>query len=140
MLENLNQPAKSQHASMSLVSILKGIVVSYIVTVPVFVIFALILANTEFPERLITPVVVITTIISVLAAGSSATRNTKSKGWLNGGIVGLIYILILYLFSGIVLKNFAIDKFTVTLAVIGALTGAIGGIIGINFRNSPRRR
>jgi putative membrane protein (TIGR04086 family) len=137
MIRNVSQTAKAPiKESLNLILILKGILVSYIITVPAFMLFALILANMDFPERLISPVVVITTIISVLTAGSTATRGLKSKGWLSGCIVGFVYMLILYLLSSIIYDNFSVDHYVVTMTIIGVLTGAIGGIIGINFKKN----
>ena len=130
-----NQNTKTAvNESLNPVSVLKGILAAYIITIPAFMLFALILANTDFPQKLISPAVVVTTIISVLTAGSVSTKGLKSRGWLNGSIVGIIYMLILYIFSSLLFKNFTIDKYVITMTVIGVLTGAIGGILGINVK------
>jgi putative membrane protein (TIGR04086 family) len=117
--------------------LLKGLLASYIITIPAFMLFALILANVDFPQRLVTPVVVVITVVSVLTAGAVSTKDVRSRGWLNGGIVGLIYMIILYLISSIVYSNFAVDRNVLTMTVIGVLSGAIGGIMSINTRKSP---
>lgn len=127
------QNAKPEgNEGMKLTSLLKGLLASYIITIPAFMVFALILANLDFPQRLMTPAVVIITVISVLTAGSVSTRGVRSRGWLNGSIVGFIYMLILYLFSSILCRNFAIDRYVITMTIIGMLAGAIGGIMSIN--------
>lgn len=136
-----NQNAKTAvNENLSTISVLKGILAAYIITIPAFMLFALILSNTDFPQKLISPAVVITTIISVLTAGSVSTKGLKNRGWLNGSIVGLIYMLILYIFSSLIFKNFAIDKYVITMMVIGVLTGAIGGIVGINIKKGSKYR
>lgn len=119
---------------LNMVSLIKGLLASYIITIPVFMLLALILANTDFPQRLITPAVVVTTVISVLTAGFVSTRGVRNKGWLNGSIVGLIYMAILYLISSLIYKDFSIDKYVITMTAIGIISGAIGGIIGINTK------
>ena len=135
MFKNTIQAVKAPlHESITLMSVIKGIIVSYLITIPVFVLFALILTNTDFPEKFISIGVVITTIISVLTAGTTSTRGLKNKGWLNGSAVGFIYMLILYLLSSIIFNNFVIDRYVITMTVIGVLTGAIGGIMGINVK------
>ena len=91
----------AMNESLSPTSVLKGILSAYIITIPAFMLFALILSNTDFPQKLISPAVVITTIISVLTAGSVSTKGVKNRGWLNGSIVGFIYMFILYIFSNI---------------------------------------
>lgn len=139
MINSANPSTKAPlNESMDLLSVLKGILVAYVITIPTFMLFALLLTNIDFPERLITPVVVITTVISVLFAGSTSTRGLRSKGWLNGGIVGFIYMLMLYFISSLIFNNFAIDKYVITMAVIGVLTGAIGGIVGINMKKGSK--
>jgi putative membrane protein (TIGR04086 family) len=124
----------------NLKSILRGIIISYIITIPTFIIFAFILSYTNFPEKYILPAVVITTAISILMAGSSVTRNVSNKGWLNGGVVGFIYMFVLYIASSIVYGNFSIDRYVMTMGIMGALIGAIGGIVGINFKRGTRSK
>jgi len=141
MMRQINQtkkPAINEHISLSTIG--KGILISYIITIPLFSIFAFILTYTDFPQHMIKPVVLITTIISVLVAGSFVAKNAKSKGWLNGGAVGLLYMLLLYIASSIVLRDFSINRYILTIMIIGVLTGSIGGIVGINFRYSSHSR
>lgn len=126
--------------SLSPKSVLKGILAAYIITIPAFMLFALILSNTDFPQKLVSPAVIITTIISVLTAGSVSTKGVRNKGWLNGGIVGFIYMLVLYMISSLVFKDFAINKYVITMSLIGILTGAIGGIVGINIKGGNKYR
>jgi putative membrane protein (TIGR04086 family) len=129
-----------QAENLKFTMLLKGLLMSYVVTIPAFMLFALVLANMNYPQQLITPAVVVITIISVITAGIVATKGVKDKGWLNGGIVGFIYMLILYIASSIAYKSFTIDKYVITMTVIGILAGAIGGITGINTRGAPRVR
>lgn len=124
---------------MTLKTLFKGILLSYIITIPVFIIFSVILTYIDFPEKLINPVVLVTTIFSILIAGISVTKNAKDKGWLNGGFVGFVYMFLLYLFSSIVFKNFKIDRYVTTMIIIGVLTGCIGGILGINMRSAANK-
>jgi putative membrane protein (TIGR04086 family) len=128
---NINA-SPTQNESLKISSMLKGLLASIIVTVFAFILLALIMANTDFPQRFITPAVVLTTIASVLTAGSVSTRGIHNKGWLNGSVVGLIYMIMLYLVSSLVYNDFSIDKYVITMTAIGVLAGAIGGIVGIN--------
>lgn len=131
---------KTFNEGISLKTITKSIIASYIITIPIFLVFALILTYTNFPDKFIMPVVVMTTIISILAAGIFVTRAANNKGWLNGGAAGFLYMLSLYLISSVVINNFAINKYVVTMTIIGMLTGAIGGILGINMKKNNRSR
>ncbi|HHW31812.1 MAG TPA: TIGR04086 family membrane protein [Clostridiaceae bacterium] len=135
MSRNKGISSKSaQTSKISLLSIVKAVALSYIITIPIFTVLALLITYTNFPDKFILPGVIVTTIISILIAGTSSSRNLKSNGWLNGGLVGLVYMIVLYLLSSIVFKDFSINEHVLTMTVIGILTGSIGGIIGINIR------
>ena len=139
----MSRQEKSQLAKGEKINLLvigKAILISYIITIPTFVILALILANTDFPHKYISPVVVITTIMSILVAGSMVSKKAKSRGWLHGALVGFVYMFVLYILSSIVFNNFSIDRYVLTMAVIGILTGSIGGIMGINIKRGSRSK
>jgi len=140
MINQSSQIKATLNDHISFRGVVKGIIVSYLITVPAFMIFALILNNSDYSEKYISPVVFITTIIGIILAGSTATRGVKNKGWLNGSIVGVIYMFVLYLAGGVVFQDFTVDRHIITMFFIGILSGAIGGIIGINFKRSSRSR
>lgn len=126
-------PKTAKTEKVNLLSVLKAVIISYIITIPVFTLLALLITYTSFPDKFILPGVIVTTIVSILIAGTSSSRNLKSNGWLNGGLVGFVYMLILYLLSSIIFKDFSINEHVLAMVAIGVLTGAIGGIIGINM-------
>jgi putative membrane protein (TIGR04086 family) len=130
----VKQSSQGMNGGINIFTIGKGILLSYIVTIPLFLIFAFILSYTDFPEKYVSTVVIIATIVSVLVASSTVTRNARNKGWLNGIVVGFVYMLVLYVVSSLVLDNYSINRYVITMTVIGVLTGAIGGIIGINVK------
>jgi putative membrane protein (TIGR04086 family) len=141
MIKQGNQSAKPvlyDRVNITLIS--KGILISYLITIPAFIIFAVVLTYTSFPEKFISTAVTFTTIISVLIAGSTATRNVKSRGWMNGGFVGFIYVLVLYLISSMIFRNFSVDSHVISVLIIGIITGAVGGIVGINLKKNIHSR
>ncbi|MGO1653139.1 TIGR04086 family membrane protein, partial [Senegalia sp. (in: firmicutes)] len=60
--------------------------------------------------------------------------NSSKKGFINGGIVGLSYMLVLILFSIIAFKSSAFSIFTFTKLLVGLFTGMIAGMIGVNLK------
>ena len=64
--------------------IIKGSVVSIILSLILLTIYAIILANTDVSEDTITLVVTVTTGISILVGSSMSTKKIKSKGLING--------------------------------------------------------
>ncbi len=125
---------KSLDEHVNLMRVVKGLILSFLITLPCFLAFALFLTYTDFPEKYTYIAVLITTVISVLVASAYSTKNVKNKGWMNGCFVGVLYVAILYLASSIVFMNFALDVQVLLTFVIGAIVGCIGGILGINFR------
>ncbi len=119
---------------VNLIRVIKGLIISFLITLPCFLAFALFLTYTDFPEKYTFIAVLVTTVISVLAASAYSTKNVRSKGWMNGLAVGVLYVAILYLASSIVFLNFAIDVQVLLTVVIGAIVGCLGGIFGINLR------
>lgn len=123
-----------------LTAILKGLVVSYIITIPVFFIFALVLSKIDSCANLVSPVVLITTILGVMAAGMVSARCIKSRGWLNGGITGVLYMLVLFILGSIIYMDFSINRNVLFMFLIGILAGIVGGILGVNTKIAYKKR
>ena len=64
-----------------------------------------------------------------------ASKKIKEKGIISGAIVGLIYMLILYLISSIVNWDFTMTLETIIMISTGIIGGAIGGIFGVNLKS-----
>ena len=120
-------------------TIIKGLLFSYILTIPLFIIFAFILTYTSFPETLIIPCVIFTTVITVIMAASYVGRSARSRGWLNGSLMGLLYMVVLYFAGSLLLADFKIDRYVIIMFVIGLLSGAVGGITGINIKSGNKK-
>lgn len=114
--------------------IMKGSIVSIIITLIMLLIFSIILTYTKLSENTIPTVTIIITAISIIIGGSLATYNIKKNGILNGGLVGLIYILFIYLLSSIITKNFSMNSYSIIMIISSVLAGGLGGIIGVNTK------
>lgn len=117
----------------TLKSILKGTVIALITTIILFLIFSLILTYTNISESTIFPVIVVTTGISILIGSFLGNIKIRKNGLLNGGIVGLIYMLILYFVSSCFIGDFSLNINSIILIIAAILTGMLGGIIGVNM-------
>ncbi len=132
------QSVQNVKESINLTLIFKSVGISYIITLPLFAVFAIVLSSTSYPESLISPAVIVTTIISLLFAGYATTAGLKSKGWMNGAIVGFLYMFVLYVAGSVILGTFEITRYVMTMFAMGILCGALGGIMGINFSGRKR--
>jgi len=116
------------------ITILKGVGIAFALTLISVFIYSAVLTYTNIPESTIFPVIIMITALSILIGSSISTIKIKRNGIVNGGIIGLIYILLLYIISSIVNADFAISMSS--LAIIGAaiLGGMLGGIVGVNIK------
>lgn len=115
-------------------AMIKGIVISWFVTMAVFFIYAMLITYTDMSEKHIATVALVTTALSCMLCGFITARCAKSRGLLWGVLSGGIYMLVLLGAAFAAIPNFAPSpKFAITLAL--ALTGGgLGGIAGINIR------
>ena len=114
--------------------IIKGIVISFILTLISVFIFSIVLTYTNTPESTIFPVIAFITAISILIGSSVSTIKINKRGIIKGGAIGLIYILILYLLSSIITTGFMVNLNTIILIAAATLAGMVGGIVGVNIK------
>ena len=111
-------------------SIIKGIVISFLFTAVSLIVFSLLLTYTDLSEDTIKPVIITLTGISILIGSSIGTRKLKKNGLLNGAIIGVSYIILLYLISSIISSNFSLS----IMSLIMVIAGLIGGVLRGNNR------
>lgn len=115
-------------------NILKGVIISLLFTVVCLFIFSCLLVYTNISENLMQPVVIVVTGISILIGSSIGNRTIDKNGILNGAIVGVVYILCIYLISSIINGNFLFNMQSLIMIATGVIAGAVGGIIGVNIK------
>ncbi len=120
--------------SNQFITIIKGALFSIIATLIFLFIYSIILTYTNVSENTINVVIMFITGISILIGSSLATRKIKKMGLVNGGIIGAIYILILYLISSIINSQFTLETNSIIMIVVGIIAGIIGGIVGVNIK------
>ncbi len=113
-------------------NILKGVGISFICTLILLLIFAAILTYTSVNENTMNPVIIVITAISILIGSSIGSVKIKKNGIFNGGIIGGIYMLIIYLTSSILNQDYGLSFYSVIFILVGVIFGIIGGIIGVN--------
>lgn len=114
--------------------IIKGCIISVLITIILLFAYAFILTNTSISESTIQPTIITITAISILIGSSIGCIKTKKNGIVNGIAIGIIYFVVLYLLSGITGTGFSIGVKTIIMFISGIGLGGIGGIIGVNFK------
>lgn len=112
--------------------IIKGTVISIIFTLIFLLIFSLLLTYTNISETFISPVIIVITATSIFIGSSMGSIKMKKNGLLNGALIGGIYLISIYLLSGIINQNFALNMQSIIIIIAGMICGMFGGIIGVN--------
>ena len=114
--------------------IIKGSIFSIVITLIGLLVYSIILSYTSISESTMPSTIIIITAVSILIGSTISTSNIKKNGIVNGVLVGIIYIAIIYLISSIVTGNFLLNTNSIIMVIASTLTGALGGIIGVNKR------
>ena len=112
----------------------KALLLSFLITFSLILILSLFLTYSNLSDTIINPGIIIISGISVLVGGFNVSRKNKGKGILNGGILGIIYIIILFLISSILNSSFSVNISSLIMISICIIAGAIGGILGVNSK------
>ena len=113
-------------------NIMKGTGIALITTVLLLLIFSIILTYTNIDEKVINPVIMIVTAISILLGSSLGNIKIKKNGLINGGSIGAIYIVTIYLISSILNWKFSLNIQSIFMIIIAIVFGILGGILGVN--------
>lgn len=118
----------------NIIRILKGSITAIVITLILLFIFSIILTYTSIKESAMSPVVIVITAVSILIGSSISTLKIKKMGLVNGALVGLIYILTIYIISSLTGSGFEIQLQTIIMMLSAIVAGMIGGIIGVNLK------
>lgn len=115
--------------------ILKGIILSVLITLLGLLILAIVITYTNVSESIIPIAVTIITAISILIGSFFSTINIQKNGLLNGFAVGFTYIVTIYVISSITSTGFTLTNTSFIMIISAILAGMLGGIIGVNLKN-----
>ena len=123
-----------EKSNSNLIKIIKGSAIAIVLSLMFLTIYAAILSFTSVSETTMVPVVLVLTGISILIGSSMSSISIKKQGIINGGLVGLIYVLFLYIVSSIAGIGFGLNMNAIIMLIVGIITGMIGGVIGVNIK------
>ncbi|MBS5843422.1 MAG: TIGR04086 family membrane protein [Clostridiales bacterium] len=118
--------------------LIKGFMISVLVSVPLFFIIALAMQVTDFPEEYMPPALLTAVLISIVIAAFYATAAAKTNGWFNGTLIGFFYMLILIIIRWGVEGRISFNKDVLTMLLAGLLIGSICGMAGLNLGEHVR--
>lgn len=85
----------------NIITIIRGMIISCILTIILLFAFSIVLTYTNISENTIPPAIIIINIISILTGTSISAVKLNKNGIVYGGIIGLLYMLIIYFISSI---------------------------------------
>lgn len=115
--------------------ILYGLIIALLIMLLGVLTVSLLLLGNQLDESSLSMAVYFIHGASLLAGGIMTGRGKGRRGWYYGGLLGLIYWLLIILI-GFLSMNTSIHLNTLITAGLCLLTGAIGGMIGVNISRS----
>ena len=123
-MKNLAQTT-TMESKNSIFHMIKGIALAYFITFLLLFIFSVILTYTNISESTIAPIILMITIISILIGSSLSSSKIKKNGLMNGGGIGFIYIITLYLISSFIQTGFSVNLYAILMIVFSILAGMV---------------
>ena len=133
-INNMPKDENSKESKKDIVIILKGSIIALILTIIMLTIYAAILSYTNVSEDSMTLVILFIAGLSIIIGSSITNIKLKRKGIINGALIGLIYILIIYILSSVITGVFNLNSNSIIMIIKSIVTGMIGGIIGVNMK------
>ena len=119
---------------------LKGTALAITVTTIVFFIFALLLSYTALGEDSVRYVVYITEAIGAFLAGIVPAGKIRRRGLLTGSLCGVLYMAVIWIVASLISDGFYFNLHVAIMLITSLLAGALGGIVGVNAKNSDNNR
>lgn len=122
----------AEKSKINISSILKGVVFSYIVTFILVFILSIVYYFCDMSDKLMGIAVFAIGVLGVFLGAFLLSRTISDKGMLHGGILGVIYCVILLILSFFINMEFTMGKGMIINIFSYIGSGMLGGIIGIN--------
>ncbi len=112
--------------------IVKAVLLALGVSLLLAVTFAVVLRTTSWGENIVYPVNQVIKVIAVMVGTLVFVRG--EKGWLQGGIVGLLFTALSYLAFSSIGGDFSLSWLILLELGVAFLAGSLSGILAVNLR------
>lgn len=120
------------HNQNTLLAIIKGIIVGLVISLVLLLASVLVLNFTSLTEAAVPYIAFAVGLIGVLVGSGYVGRQVGSKGWLNGGITGTVFVMVLLILGFVFLDNLTLGLHIIPKLFLGFAFGAVGGMMGVN--------
>ena len=118
-------------------SIIRGACIAVSISLMLILLFALIIKFLNINDSWILPINQIIKIVSIFIGTFFALGNhNRQKGFLKGGLIGIIYTILAYSVFSILAGKFSFTLTSLTDMIFGGIIGGVCGIIVVNIRKN----
>lgn len=114
-------------------NIIKGVMISIILTMLLLLILSFIMMIFELSEGNYNLIFGIVSSISLAVGAVIAAKYNQSKGWLTGLIIGIIFFIFLLFLSSLINGGFSLEKQELYRLLINLAIGTVAGMLGVNL-------
>lgn len=118
-------------------AVLHGLIAIFLLEIVGSLIFSFILKLTSIQESGLQVVITAASFIALFAGGFISGGKGKEKGWMLGGLTGLLYSLVIFLFQYLGYDRL-FDQQQIIYHVCFMLIAMMGGILGVNLTSKSR--
>ncbi len=113
-------------------AVARGVLLALIISLMLLLLASLVLHWTAVPEKISPYLVFGISLLAILAGSRFTGRRIGYRGWFHGGMVGLLYVLLLLVLSAFLIPDFSFNILVLTKVFLGFAFGAAGGMWGVN--------
>ena len=110
-----------------------NLLLELIISLILFFVIALLMSFTSISENVLTPLIVAVSMFAIFVGSFCYAKDKRKHGIIHGGLLGIFYILLLYIISSVMYSNFNISANSLFMIILSILGGIIGGVLGVNF-------
>ncbi len=114
----------------SLKNLCMGSGIALVLSVILLLGFSILLVNTDIQESTTRPIIILLSSVCILIGSMFTAKKNQKNGIVNGGMVGGIYLLVLWILSSIFIDGMGFTMQTAIMLLAAILTG----MLGRNFR------
>ncbi|MCK8823470.1 TIGR04086 family membrane protein [Fuchsiella alkaliacetigena] len=123
-----------QKTSLEIKNIGRGTLISLLLLLIGSILIGVIVSIIDFDDYLVEQALSLFNYLVILIGSFFTGANVSQKGWLNGALVGLVHMLVIFLLA-LLLLGTAVTLGAFIMLLIGIVTGLLGGMVGININN-----
>lgn len=118
--------------AISIRALVTGIVACAALALAAAAVLGLVMSRTLLPEPLLPTIMGAVNLVALVCGGYLAGRRADAMGWLNGGLAGLAYTILVVVLGAFFFPGPAAVLLVLRRVAVAFLLGALGGTIGIN--------